>query len=73
MPSDDIAQVQAIQDVLQSLSDRLYALTAGNPTIHCDQFVLARGQINSAARYLEMGLRKVGGTPAAPGITPAGH
>lgn len=63
-----IAEVRGLQQEMIALGRRLRALTAGNPAIHCDQFILARGQLNSAIRYLELGVLRAGGPPAAPPI-----
>ena len=64
MTCSDIEQVRGIEDELKALADRLRALTCGNPAIHNDQFILARGQINSAIRLIEQGVLRSGGVAA---------
>lgn len=62
----DIAVVRGLQQEMIALGNRLRALTAGNPAIHNDQFILARGQLNSAIRHIEMGLLKASAAPSEP-------
>lgn len=62
----DIVVVRGLQQEMIALGNRLKALTAGNPEIHCDPFILARGQLNSAIRYIEMGLLKASAAPSEP-------
>lgn len=63
-----LAVVRGLQEEMIALGKRLRALTAGNPAIHNDHFILARGQLNSAIRYLELGVLRAGGAPAEPPI-----
>lgn len=66
MAASGIDAVRGIGEELQALSRRLRDLTASNPAIHSDLFVHARGQINSAVRYIELAILKAMGPGAAP-------
>lgn len=66
MAASEIGAVREIETELQALAHRLRDLTAGNPTIHSDLFIVARGQINSAIRYIELAILKAMGPGAVP-------